>query len=463
MDARLTGPATSSIRTPRRLTAVIRWLARLVCRIFYRAEAAGYVPASGAVLLLPNHFNALLDPAIIWATAGRDIRFLAKSTLFDGPFGIVLNAAGAIPVYRKLDQGVDTSRNAETFSAVERALVDREAVCIFPEGISHSAFRLAPLRTGAARMALAAERQGAAVQLIAVGLNFDRKTAFRSRLTVLFGRPFTVRDLLSGSTDDADEVRLVTDRIADEMRRLVVEAELETDAAMVARVERLYSAARGRPDSPEERVARRQRIASGIERLREHDAARYAEIELRLRRYDQRLRRFGLRDRHLDWDLSTRTAVTFALREGLIAIVFLPVAAAGVIAFWIPYQVTGILARMTTNARDVIATAQVFVGAAVYAAWISLIVFLAWRYYGGQAAIIAAIGGPLLAVAGLVAFEREAAVINTAKSWLMLRRAKRHSREWLKNARADLAQVLEEVYTWLSAETRAPADGKTPN
>jgi glycerol-3-phosphate O-acyltransferase/dihydroxyacetone phosphate acyltransferase len=65
----------------------VRWLARAVAWIFYRVDGAGSVPPAGAVLLLPNHPNALLDPALVWATAARDVRFLAKSTLFDGPFG----------------------------------------------------------------------------------------------------------------------------------------------------------------------------------------------------------------------------------------------------------------------------------------------------------------------------------------------------------------------------------------
>ena len=90
---------------------IVRWLAIAVCRVFYRIDCIGEVPADGAALLLPNHANALLDPALVWATAGRDVRFLAKSTLFDGPLRPLLGGAGAIPVYRKQDQGVDTSRN----------------------------------------------------------------------------------------------------------------------------------------------------------------------------------------------------------------------------------------------------------------------------------------------------------------------------------------------------------------
>ena len=225
---------------------LIRWLARAISWIFYRVDREGATPAGGPVLILPNHPNALLDPAVIWATAGRDVRFLAKSPLFDGAFGPILRLARAIPVYRRLDQGVDTSRNTETFAAVDAALADGSAVCLFPEGVSHSTGRLAALRTGAARMALTAERRGIAVTLVAVGLNFDRKTSFRSRVIVLYGRPFSI-GRFAADQDDLAAVRLATEQIAAEMRHLLVEADPQSDAAMVARVDRLYSAARGRP------------------------------------------------------------------------------------------------------------------------------------------------------------------------------------------------------------------------
>lgn len=430
--------------------ALIRSLARIICWIFYRVDRAGEVSAEGPVLILPNHPNALLDPAVILATAGRDVRFLAKSTLFDGAFAPILTMARAIPVYRRLDQGVDPSRNRETFAAVDAAFAEGSAVCIFPEGISHSTGRLVELRTGAARMALSAERQGTAVSIVAAGLNFDRKTAFRSRAIVLYGRPFSLREF----ADDEDEpaaVRRATEAIANEMRRLLVEADPEADAAMVARVERLYSAARGAAHSPQERVERRQAIAQGMERLRAHDAVRFENISQRLRRYDSRLQRFGLRDRHLDWDLSLPAAAWFAVREIAAALILLPLAAAGLALFWVPYQLTGVLAHVATSERDVAATAKVFVGAAVYVAWLLVIAGVAWWLADSRAAVLAAVIVPLVALAGLFAFERETAVIETVRSWLMLRRAKAGTRARLRDARSELADVLDETYEWLAA------------
>src|SRR6476659_6799504 len=113
------------------VSPIVRLLARTASRLFYRVDCASRPPASGAALLLPNHANALLDPALVWATANRDVRFLAKSTLFDGPLRLLVAGSGAIPVYRKLDHVFDVSTNTETFAAVDAALAAGDAVCNF--------------------------------------------------------------------------------------------------------------------------------------------------------------------------------------------------------------------------------------------------------------------------------------------------------------------------------------------
>lgn len=434
----------------RRLNPVVRWLAKAACSVFYRIDRIGSAPAAGAAILLPNHPNALLDPALVWATAQRDVRFLAKSTLFQTPLRILLNGAGAIPVYRQIDKGADTSRNTEMFAAVADALAAGDAICIFPEGISHSKGRLEPLRTGAARMALAAERDGTEVALVPVGLNFDRKTTFRSRVTVVFGPAFSGRDLLPARDGDlAPAVRALTDRIAEHMRNLLVEADPAADAALVDRVDRLYAAARGRPHEPAERLARRRTIADGIERLRQRAPGKYDELLLRLRRYDQRLRRFGIRDRHLDWEIDDRDAAIFAVRELALATVLLPLSLLGLLVFFVPYYLTGRAARMSTREHDVIATAQVLTGAGIYGAWVVGLSVAALWLGGRQAAIAVFLLLPLLAVGSLLALERETSVLHAIRSWLLLRRARHGTRARLRRDRSELADVLDQVNEWM--------------
>jgi hypothetical protein len=291
---------------------------------------------------------------------------------------------------------------------------------------------------------------------VPVGLNFDRKTVFRSRVTIVFGPPFSGRDLAAAAParepEDAAAVRDLTDRIAVHMRRLLIEADPSADAALVERVDRLYAAARARPADPAERVERRRRIAGGMARLRRADPERYEQVLMRLRRYDQRLQRFGLRDRHLDWQVSTRDARTFAVREIALGVVFLPLCALGFLLFFVPYQLTGAVARRVAPKRDVIATAQVFAGAAIYGAWLAAIVAAAWWVGGRTAAIGATALVPILALAALFAIERESAVLDAVRAWWLLRRAHVETRARLRRHRSELADLLDDVNEWLDSE-----------
>jgi 1-acyl-sn-glycerol-3-phosphate acyltransferase len=65
-----------------------------------RAQGLGNVPARGPVILAPNHFSAM-DHWFVGLLLRRQVRFMAKSQLFNGPFlEFVLSHAGAFPVRR---------------------------------------------------------------------------------------------------------------------------------------------------------------------------------------------------------------------------------------------------------------------------------------------------------------------------------------------------------------------------
>jgi 1-acyl-sn-glycerol-3-phosphate acyltransferase len=448
-------------------TALVRALARVVTWIFYRVERVGRAP-DGPVVLLPNHPNALLDPAIVWATADRDVRFLAKAPLFRMPvISWFVRASGAIPVQRRRDEGSDMAKNEEMFAAAENALARGSAICVFPEGTSHSSGRVEPLRTGAARLALRAAAAGTPVVMVPVGLNFDRKTAFRSRAVVVYGTPFAVAAAVPPADPESPPaVRALTDQIAARLRRLVIETDPLSDAQLVARVDRLYCAAR--PDARHaDRVQRRRVIAAGIERLREEQPEWYASLRQQLNAYDARLRRFKLRERDVDAHAPPAAVMRFAVREFFYALLLVPPALGAITIFFVPYHATGWLAAATVRDPDVRATVKVIGGAVVYALWTLALIAALWWLGSARAALAGLLMIPFLALGGLFAFEREAAVWRTVRAYFAVRRASSRAHRRLHAHRAEIAGVLEHVHGWLrkpteAPETASPPAGRTP-
>ena len=407
--------------TRRRRRAWVWGLASAAIRTFYRVDRTGEPLTDGALLLVANHPNTLIDPAVIQTTAGRDIRFLSKSTLFGrGPLSLLIRGSGAIPVYRRMDPGADTSRNVEMFSAVEAAFRDGEAVCLFPEGISHDRGRLDPLRTGAARMALASTTQGHPVTIVPVGLNFERMASFRSRVTAVFGRPFDYDDLVRAYAHDKPRaVHDLTHRLSDNLRRLMVEANPRGDLSLVARVDRLYASARGVSTAPADRLIRRRLISEGIDQLRRKDPMRLESFRASLHRYDSNLERFGLRDRDVDHRITSGLAGRLVLREGLLGLLLAPIAAGSLVVFAVPYWFTGRISRWAPDLQSR-STFQVLGGPMAYGAWISLISAFVWTQRRIELALAVGCGLTLLAFAGLLAVEREASVLRTVNAFLAL-------------------------------------------
>lgn len=429
-----------------RVSTFVWGLGRLVVALFYRVERVGEPLPPGPVLVVANHPNGLLDPAMIVATAGRTPRFLAKSTLFRMPFvGWFVRGAGAIPVYRRMDAGEDASRNREMFAAVEAALAQGEAVCLFPEGTTHSRGTIDPLRTGAARIALGASAAGIPVRIVAAGLNFDRKAVLRSDATVAYGRDFGCDAFVGAfATDPQAAVRALTEEIAIHIRDLVIEAEPTTEAELVRALDRVYTAARGAPADAAARLARQQRLAEvQLPALRRRDPASYDRLLERVGRYRRRLERFGMADDAVRDEVPLPAAVRFAVRETVWLALLAPVIALGLAAFFVPYQAIKWLTRLLRVGLEEQATYKVFGAALCYPLWTAVVAVAAGQRAGAWVGWAVALAAPLLASATLLAWEREMAVLDTVRGYLARQRLSPRAARALALDQQAIADVLD--------------------
>ena len=430
------------------LLPIFSALSRLALRVFYRFTLSGErVPSQGPVLLVANHPNSLLDPAMVVAVARRPVRFLAKAPLFTDPgVGWLVKGAGAIPVYRKQDDPAEMGRNEDSFRAVWDALAEGAAVGIFPEGISHHEPRLAPLKTGAARIALgAAPRAGGAFPVVPVGLSFRQKGTFRSDAIAVVGRPIEWADLASRGVEDWDAVEALTDRIDAALRELTVNLERWEDAPLVEAAEEVYAAEIPVSARPEGRVARLREAADGLARLRAEDRAEWNAVAREVAGHARVLNVLGLRPAELKAAPRTRAAAVWTLRQLAFFGLAAPVAAVGLALFYLPYRVTGILEARAKPPADVRATFKLLVGVAALLAWTLALVIVAGLLGGLAGAAAALVGLPLVAYVTLHVAERWRRAVGEARRFL-LRTRKRETLDELRLRQRELAARLHALW-----------------
>lgn len=445
---RVTGIATARLRTPPPvwLLPLFSPIARLATAVFYRVRYAGdRVPPAGPVLLVANHPNSLLDPTLVVAAARRPVRFLAKAPLFsDRKIGWLVRAAGAIPVYRRADDPAQMNRNEDAFRAVWEALGSGSAVGIFPEGTSHSEPSMAPLRTGAARIALGAvARAGGAFPIVPVGLVFRQKDTFRSDAMALRGEPVPWVDLASRGVDDAGAVHELTARIDAALRRVTLNLATWEDQPLVEGAVRIWEAARAEPSQHAERVSRLELTTRVLATVRATGDPEGLTLADDVSRHLRRLGRLRLRPADLGADVGVTRGIRWAAtRLHLVMPLGVILAAIGAIPFRVPYQVTGRVVDRLRLEQDVRSTWKLLVGFVLYTAWLVLLTVLTGVFLGGAAALLCLVLVPAVAMAGLLVRERWASAWSDARRFFLLR-SRRDMIEKLRERQAALAARIQ--------------------
>ncbi|MFI5246222.1 MAG: 1-acyl-sn-glycerol-3-phosphate acyltransferase [Gemmatimonadales bacterium] len=424
-------------------------ISNLACRVYYRLTVGGaHVAVDGPVLLVANHTNSLMDPPLVVVAAKRKVRFMAKYTLFTHP-GIswLVKAVGSVPVYRQQDDRKLVSQNFDSFRDVSSALAEGYAVGIFPEGVSHSASRLQPLKTGAARIALgAALKVGRSFPIVPMGLVFRDRRTFRSAAHVVVGDAFAWDDIALHGPDDKEAVRELTRRIEASMRSVTLNLHDWADEQLVRCAERVWRAEFPVSTDARDEMARLHATTNALARLRLGEETRWRPLARALRAHDRMLERMGLTPRTLKQQVTSDVAIRWTLSR-IPQLAFVPVAAVGFVLFWIPREITAAVAERLARSEgeDTVPTYRVLGGFLFFSFWFILLAIVSSLFAGIWGGAIVLLALPFVAVAALAVGETRRLTWDAVRRYFVLRLQRARVAELRERQRA-LAGQLRQLF-----------------
>ncbi|MDX6641750.1 MAG: 1-acyl-sn-glycerol-3-phosphate acyltransferase [Solirubrobacteraceae bacterium] len=225
-------------REPDPMYEIVRAIVTAMAYGFFRmrAMAAEQVPASGPVILAPNHFS-FFDHFFLAAALRRKVRFMAKSQLFKRPMQFVYTHGGVFPVRRG-------HRDDDAFITAELILRRGGAVAMYCEGGRSRTGTLSEhAKPGIGRLAL---ESGAPIVPVAIygsaKVRNWKKLQF-PKVTVLYGTPFRFETVAAPTREQS---QAAADEIFDEIKALYAQLEQLGRKGVKAAVREQRRSRRGR-------------------------------------------------------------------------------------------------------------------------------------------------------------------------------------------------------------------------
>jgi len=187
---------------PEFLMRFIIWLWMSVMYRIKSIDVERMIPEEGAAVLVCNHVS-FIDALILSATVRRPIRFVMYHKIFNIPvLSFIFRTSKAIPIAPAKE---DKALKEKAFEDIALALKGGDIVCLFPEGGITRDGQLQSFKPGIEQII-----QTTPVPVIPVGIKglwgsfFSRKYGkamgslprrFRSKITVIFGKPVAPKDV----------------------------------------------------------------------------------------------------------------------------------------------------------------------------------------------------------------------------------------------------------------------------
>jgi 1-acyl-sn-glycerol-3-phosphate acyltransferase len=423
-----------------------------------RVVGREHVPASGPLLLIGNHNNALIDPIMAGIALDRRVDFVGKSTIgkMKG-LGWLAKKLGVIFVHRGQDvaKGADPRRNVAALDALVSRLEAGHAVCIFPEGKSHDEPALARFKSGSARAALSFLEQNPEQDLsvLPFGLQFEAPRVWRSRAMMRFGAPISLRGWLA-EHPDADH-RALTRSLQASVASLTLNYEDPRDKVLLTGLADLL-----RSNELEWRMGPKQethnalvaRLIDGKGRLSIDESALVEPLRHRALLYQEALDALRVDVETVFTPAGPGPMLRFVLREGLFALLGLPLAIWGAVQHALPWAMTRIMTTTFKGHPAETATRAILAALLIFPPILGLqSLWVAYRF-SPILALAYALSLPPLGAFALAYADRVGDAVWRASAYLRLTKRPQERGRLLAEGRA-LVQRLQEIERSLNKES----------
>ena len=340
---------------------LLRIHARLLHRLIHRritVSGLENIPKDVALILAPNHQNALMDAMAVLLTVPPQPVWLARADIFGNPvINKILHFLKISPVYRIRDGKNNLSKNDEVFDLALRVLKNKRALAIFPEGMHTFRRQSAPHKKAIPRIAfMAAEHEDFAldIAIVPVGIFYSHYYHFHRRLLVQFGKPIYIKDYAAAY---AKNENTAMPALRDELKRRIFSLSLNITSRLhydsvfaLTEIDFHNSPTRYAADE----IKQRQQLSDQLQRYEEEQPEQATGLFSATEKYRQLLAQHHLSDAAV-----ARKSSPVALGGNLLLAIFaVPLFLYGYINFFIGFVVPSIVVRRKIRDRAFWATTE---------------------------------------------------------------------------------------------------------
>lgn len=410
------------------------------------------MPPAGPVLFVCNHTNAFVDALLLMITLRRRVTLTAKNVLARNPLlALLMKSTGVISFHRREDanKGADPRQNVGSLDQCRAVLKKGGALCIFPEGVSHSDPALRPFRTGAARIALdyvRADGNLGRLLIVPVGLLYEAKDQFRSAVWLRYGEPMDAGEWLADHA--SADAQSLTAELLQRVETVTLNYRTRRESAILSWGAEIL-ATDGEAPPPlgwrEGSIAAwfrlLERLQAGYRTLLTTHSAEVEALTKRVRQYRTELRRFGIAADEVYLPIHRGKALFFVFRELELLLIGAPFALFGFINHALPYFLVKGIAKKLSRDRDHWATNVVFPSFAIFPLCYALQIAAAWMWLPALGSALYAIALPYTGYVALLYGERLGATLRRLRTFVYFLQNRARQEELAREGRDIIAAI----------------------